>query len=329
MNVSIRNFILFFILFISLFWYFYRSKEYATKGLEKFYFSIKIAFIVAVAILGAPHTSSAGENPSNSADAFGVTSSKVTPSGKGLFGAQNQDSSPNDNPKKGGNSDGSDPNLPAPEKYSNYGAGGVDKPIGLYHTPFIPTETETDESDQCFEEEFDEKESNLEALTKSKLPSDVKQKLIDNPELLELSIDPRNGRINKQSFDEAESITQAERETGLITDPRRPNMEKEERDIDFIVSGDLYGEVDIKTPKSFFDSRKGPKKPIPQDVLDSLAKALGDKSIRQKAGSDKCLHILDLKDIQPHQKESYKAKFLEGAREADPVLAEHITVQND
>jgi hypothetical protein len=41
------------------------------------------------------------------------------------------------------------------------------------------------------------------------------------------------------------------------------------------------------------------------------------------------LHILDLKEIQPHQKELYKAKFFEGAREADSVLAKHIIVQND
>jgi len=41
------------------------------------------------------------------------------------------------------------------------------------------------------------------------------------------------------------------------------------------------------------------------------------------------LHILDLKDIQPHQKESYKANFLQGVPEADPELAKHIIVQND
>lgn len=75
--------------------------------------------------------------------------------------------------------------------------------------------------------------------------------------------------------------------------------------------------------------RKGPKKPIPQDMLDYLAKASGAKSILQKQGSESCLHILDLKDIQSHQKESYKANFLQGAREADPELAKHIIVQND
>jgi hypothetical protein len=64
-------------------------------------------------------------------------------------------------------------------------------------------------------------------------------------------------------------------------------------------------------------------------MLDYLAKESGVKTILQKLGSESCLHILDLKDIQPHQKESYKAKFLEAARQADPVLAEHIIVQND
>ena len=64
-------------------------------------------------------------------------------------------------------------------------------------------------------------------------------------------------------------------------------------------------------------------------MLDYLAKDSGAKSILQKADSESCLHILDLKDLQPHQKESYKANFLEGAREADPKLAKHIIIQND
>jgi len=173
------------------------------------------------------------------------------------------------------------------------------------------------------------KKKKLDKLAKPDLPLEAKQKLLENPQLLELSIDPRNGQIDKQSFDEAESIMQTQRETGLFDDARRPNSEKGERDIDFIVSGSLYDEADIKTPKSFFDTRKGPKKPIPQDMLDYLAKESGAKSIRQKRGSERCLHILDLKDIQSHQKESYKANFLQGAREADPELAKHIIVQND
>lgn len=173
------------------------------------------------------------------------------------------------------------------------------------------------------------KQSKLDKLAKPDLPLEAKQKLLENPQLLELSIDPRNGQIDKQSFDEAESIMQTQRETGLFDDARRPNSEKGERDIDFILSGSLYDEGDIKTPKSFFDTRKGPKKPIPQDMLDYLAKESGAKSILQKQGSESCLHILDLKDIQSHQKESYKANFLQGAREADPELAKHIIVQND
>ena len=173
------------------------------------------------------------------------------------------------------------------------------------------------------------KQSKLDKLAKPDLSLDAKQKILENPQLLELSIDPRNGQIDKQSFDEAESIMQVQRETGLFDDARRPNSQKGERDIDFILSGSFYDEADIKTPKSFFDTRKGPKKPIPQDMLDYLARDSGAKSILQKRGSESCLHILDLKDIQPHQKESYKANFLQGAREADPELAKHIIVQND
>lgn len=64
-------------------------------------------------------------------------------------------------------------------------------------------------------------------------------------------------------------------------------------------------------------------------MLDYLAKQSGAKSILQKGGSESCLHILDLKDLQSHQKESYKANFFQGAREANPELAKHIIVQND
>jgi hypothetical protein len=41
----------------------------------------------------------------------------------------------------------------------------------------------------------------LDKLAKPDLPLEAKQKLLENPQLLELSIDPRNGQIDKQSFD--------------------------------------------------------------------------------------------------------------------------------
>ena len=144
------------------------------------------------------------------------------------------------------------------------------------------------------------KKKDLDELARPDLPLEAKQKLRKNPEFLELSIDPRSGKIDKKSFGEAESIMQAQRETGLFDEARRPDPEKGERDIDFIVSGDLYDEADAKRPQSFYDSRKGPKKPIPQDMLDYLARQSGAKSIIQKNGSERCLHILNLKDILPH-----------------------------
>ena len=55
------------------------------------------------------------------------------------------------------------------------------------------------------------KHSQLDELVKSNLPLDAQQKLLENSKLLELSIDPRNGQIDKQSFDEAESILQTQR----------------------------------------------------------------------------------------------------------------------
>ena len=197
------------------------------------------------------------------------------------------------------------------------------------YSPQANCDVDESDSDEDSQDPANAKTVTLDELAKPDLPLEAKQKLLENPQLLELSIDPRNSQIDKQSFDEAESIMQTLRETGLFDDARRPDSAKGERDIDFIVSGSLYDEVDIKTPKSFFDTRKGPKTPIPQDMLDYLAKESGAKSILQKQGSESCLHILDLKDMQSHQKESYKANFLQGAREADPELAKHIIVQND
>lgn len=169
----------------------------------------------------------------------------------------------------------------------------------------------------------------MDQIAKSGLSLDDKQKLQENLQLLELSIDPRSGRIDKQSFDEAESILQAQRETKLFENVRRPDAGKGERDVDYITSGSLYDEADVKTPKSFFENKKGIKKAIPQDFLDHLARESGAKSINQKDGSERCLHILDLKDIESHQKELYKANFFEGARGVGPELAKHIIVQND
>jgi hypothetical protein len=112
----------------------------------------------------------------------------------------------------------------------------------------------------------------LDQIAKSGLSLDDKQKLQENLQLLELSIDPRSGRIDKQSFDEAESILQAQRETKLFENVRRPDAGKGERDVDYITSGSLYDEADVKTPKSFFENKKGIKKAIPQDFIDHLAR---------------------------------------------------------
>ena len=262
-----------------------------------------------------------------------------TPTGRGQ-------PSPFPTPPSGGrpsrNVPGVNPHRLAP-KIVDQGLGAANNPAGAGNgsggAEFddqcpVPKKEQSQKSntpnhDSTLKSKKKKKQSKLDKLAKPDLPLEAKQKLLENPQLLELSIDPRNGQIDKQSFDEAESIMQTQRETGLFDDARRPNSEKGERDIDFIVSGSLYDEADIKTPKSFFDTRKGPKKPIPQDMLDYLAKESGTKSILQKQGSERCLHILDLKHIQPHQKESYKANFLQGAREADPELAKHIIVQND
>jgi len=117
-------------------------------------------------------------------------------------------------------------------------------------------ESKTFDYDLTSKSKKKKKQSQLDELAKPDLPLEAKQKLLENTQLFELSIDPRTGQIDKQSFDEAESILQTQRKTGLFDNARRPNTKKGERDIDFILSGSLYDEADIKTPKSFFDTRK-------------------------------------------------------------------------
>ena len=69
-------------------------------------------------------------------------------------------------------------------------------------------ESNTPNHDSTLKSKKKKKQSKLDKLAKPDLPLEAKQKLLENPQLLELSIDPRNGQIDKQSFDEAESIMQ-------------------------------------------------------------------------------------------------------------------------
>ena len=52
-----------------------------------------------------------------------------------------------------------------------------------------------DDDDKCPAPK--KQQSKLDELVKPDLPLDAKQELLENPQLLELSIDPRNGQINK------------------------------------------------------------------------------------------------------------------------------------
>ena len=67
------------------------------------------------------------------------------------------------------------------------------------------------------------------------------------PECLALlEKDPQTGSVNPKSRSEAKSILQAEAE-GLVLNPRRPNLDGGEPNLDFVIDG---GYADIKTPVS-------------------------------------------------------------------------------
>ena len=56
------------------------------------------------------------------------------------------------------------------------------------------------ENPRSYQDKKKKKQLKVNELAKPDLPLDARQKLVEDPKLLELSINPRNGQISKQSF---------------------------------------------------------------------------------------------------------------------------------
>lgn len=85
-----------------------------------------------------------------------------------------------------------------------------------------------------------------------------------DPRFQELSKDPQTGKPNLKSESEAETILQAEDEYPEIKNPRRPDLQKGEPNLDFKTDS---GWVDVKTPE-----------PSPYRTLAQQAQDIADKT---------------------------------------------------
>jgi hypothetical protein len=87
-----RNFVVFFVIFIGVFWVIYRSIGSDFKGLRRFVISVKAAAVIATAVLGMPSSAYAKENdPSFGVHGFAPPVSRPVPSKYGLFGSRTRD----------------------------------------------------------------------------------------------------------------------------------------------------------------------------------------------------------------------------------------------
>jgi hypothetical protein len=131
-----------------------------------------------------------------------------------------------------------------------------------------------------------------------------------------LSTNPETDFIDRKSINEVKTILQSEQEN-LITNGRRPNLNKGEPNLDFVVDGSgSYKYVDVKKQ---IDPRKFPPAKEKPESFNKMAKRIGEKITKQKGGSDKVLHIVDLEQIPSEVKENIKKK-LSKALEAEKIL---------
>ena len=125
-----------------------------------------------------------------------------------------------------------------------------------------------------------------------------------------LSTNPETDYIDRKSINEAKTILQSEQEN-LITNARRPNLNKGEPNLDFVINEPgLYKYVDVKNP---IDPRKFPPAKEKPESFNKMAKRIGEKIRKQKGGSDEVLHIVDLDQIPSEVKENITKKIIEGA----------------
>jgi hypothetical protein len=138
------------------------------------------------------------------------------------------------------------------------------------------------------------------------MPSGVKRKLRrrqvkENPNQTlsvaakrrnELSVNPQTKKVDTKSVEEADAILDAEAR-GIVSNARRPDLDKGEPNLDFIVDG---GYADVKTPRPL------PHRPIPtqaKDIVKSTKKYDDDVTV-----------VVNLKYFDAAQKQQLKAELL-------------------
>ena len=90
-----------------------------------------------------------------------------------------------------------------------------------------------------------------------------------------------------------------------------PKLVRFRQNLDFVVDGPgSYKYVDVKNP---IDPRKFPPAKEKPESFNKMAKRIGEKITKQKGGSDKVLHIVDLEQIPSEIKENITKKIIEGA----------------
>jgi len=112
------------------------------------------------------------------------------------------------------------------------------------------------------------------------------------PTKFELSIDPQTGKRNPKSESEANTILQAEQE-GIVMNPRRPNLEAGEPNLDFVVDG---GYAEVKTP---VNPRYRPLSVQAKDIATQIN--LYDDDVKV---------IIDLKQLNPDGKAQFKSNLV-------------------
>lgn len=134
----------------------------------------------------------------------------------------------------------------------------------------------------------------------------------------QLSTNPETDRIDQKSINEAKTIFQAEKEN-LVINARRPNLNKGEPNLDFVVDGpEPFRNVDVKNPidpKEFPPAKKKP------ESIGKLGKRMGNKIIEQKEknGYENVLHIVDLKKMPAELKEKLKNVIIETAGSSEGI----------
>lgn len=139
---------------------------------------------------------------------------------------------------------------------------------------------------------------------------------ISNDRFDQLSRNPETGINDKKSTIEAVTILQAEHKS-LVINPRRPDLNAGEPNLDFVVSGPgNYKFVDVKNP---IDPSTFPTTKEKTETVIEMAKRMGKKIARQKGGSDDVLHIVDMEKFPSDKKTEFIQGLIEGAGGPDHI----------